>query len=120
MRRQGVGRVNTAQGQRGARGWARLLVRAGVGVGARGGRRLVALRVRGDRDRLVRRVQVRHRRQRPSPLPIRRHLNARYRPQQTEPSPARHHLRARARRECPSARTLPPISGARFSAHSDF
>lgn len=112
--------VDPAQRERRAGRGTRLLVGAGVRVGARCRRRLVARRVRRDRDRLVRRVQVRHRRQRPRALPIARHLDPRNRTQQTETRTTGHHLRTRARRECPRARTLPPVRGARLSAHSDF
>lgn len=111
--------VHAAQRQRRARHRARLLVGAGVRVGAGGRRRLVALRVGRDGDGLVRRVQVRHRRQGPGALAVVRHLYARYSPQQAEARAARHHLRARARGECPRARTLPPVRGTRLCAHRD-
>lgn len=118
MWRQGVGSVHSTESEGGPRNGTRLVVGAGVRVGAGGRRRLIARRVGRDRDRLMRRVQVRHRRQWSSPLTVTRYLYPRYRPQQTEARSSWHHIRAAARRKCPGARTLPPIRGTRLSTHS--
>lgn len=109
--------VDTAERQRRARHGPRVLVGARVRVGARRRGRLVALRVRGNGDGFVRRVQVRHRRQRPRALPVVRHLDPRYRAQQTEPGTTGHHVGAGAGRECPGPRALLPVRGARLCAH---
>lgn len=112
--------VDAAQGRGGAplsRG--RLLGGAGVRLGAGSGGHIVALRVGGDGDGLVGRVQVWHRGQRTSPLPVTGHLDPRDGPQQAKTGIARDHLRARARRKSSGSRTLSAVRSARFSTHHD-
>lgn len=117
MRWQGVSSVDAPEGERGARPGTCLLVGAGVCVRAGCCRGLVARRVRWDRNGLMRRMQVRHRRQWPRPLPVSRHLDPRDSTQQTEPGSSRHDIAARARGKCPRPRTLAPVGRARLSTH---